>query len=172
MNLVILLTSPISHTSIFMVLCFWTWWKAKTPDDRRRADWFMIAASVSLFTNWVSLAAARSMGSYSPVKLDAYAFWADRFLGNPSFFIGRLVHGSPALLQLSMTGYDLLPAAVFAAFALTIWFRPRDSSRVGVALLLSIASLPICYCLLPACGPGYAFKSFPQLPSGPVPLAG
>jgi len=170
-DLVTILASAWTHAVILTALCFWTYWRAKAPQERRQADWFMGAALFNIPLNLSCHAAAGALSPYRPLKLDAWAFTIDSHLGNASFVIGRLVHGTPWLLQASMASYDLLAVASVLAFGVTVWFRPQDARAAAITLIAYIAFLPICYYLVPMCGPGYAFASFPQLPRASVALA-
>ncbi len=164
------LSRPLVLTLPLVVLCLWTWWRAKTREDFRRADWLTGAAAFLLPSNLLMHAAAGSMSAWTPAKLDAWAFAADAYLGNPAFAVGRLLHSSPVLFATCLTAYDLLLTALFAAFALTVWFRPEEATHVAKTLMLVVFPLPLFYWLVPICGPSHAFPSFPQLP-GPVKLA-
>ncbi len=170
---VTILASVWTQAAALLVLCFWAWWRANTPSDRSRADWFTAAAAFSLPANLLFHAAAGSMSALRPLKLDAYAYALDGLLGQPAFAVGRLLHALPALSLISATAYDLLPMATLAAFGVTVWLRPNETKAVAISIMASMFLLPLFYLALPVCGPVYAFPSFPNLP-GPlltVPMA-
>jgi hypothetical protein len=107
---------------------------------------------------------------FRPNKLDAYILRIDGLLGfQPSFLLGRFFSAHPWLMTFEAVVYMFMPHAILAVLAIYLWWASgAETWRMGrVALLNLLGAVPF-YCLLPACGPGYAFPGFPiDLPSHP-----
>jgi hypothetical protein len=96
------------------------------------------------------------------MKLDYYVFWLDGLLGfQPSFATGMLLHRLPWLQAAAFTAYDFFSAAPVAVFAVYLFRRRYESSRVVATFLLNLfGAIPI-YLLIPVCGPKATFPDFP-----------
>jgi len=170
-SLINLLIHPLPQILLLVSFCFYSHSRARTPADRTRADWVLLASIFAFFTNILFCSAADFLSTLRPYRLDLYAFALDRCVGSPAFAVGRFVHSSPALFAVVCAAYALLPIALLVSFWATATFRPAETRSAALTLSLSAFLLPLCYLLIPISGPAYAFPSFPALPVGPVLLA-
>jgi len=97
----------------------------------------------------------------SPVTFDAHLLAADGNLGfQPSFVLGRMIHGRPLLWDLTSTVYYALPFAVALLCAAEL---RRNVSEVRRLLYLFGCMSAVgfsLYAICPATGPLYAFRDW------------
>lgn len=141
------------------------------PDDRKRTEALILtcvaAMPALLFAEDVLVWMVESIAKFRLVRYDLYAFQFDRYLGNPSFVLGRWVASSHALTFFVAEIYQLPLLVMLAIYTIYVYRRPGDKGMVVRTFFISLfAQVPI-YLLCPVCGPKYAFASFPQEP-GPL----
>jgi hypothetical protein len=94
------------------------------------------------------------IGILRPRTLDAYLYAADSFLGLSSFGFAQAAHRTPWLGSCLGLVYGALPVAVATALI----SNPLPARR---AFLTASLGALVCFCLVPATGPLYAFPGFP-----------
>jgi hypothetical protein len=146
-------------------------WFAVEADRKRTEKLFMAGLFASIAT-FISLRVAAFLSNFCRLKYDLYAYWVSaRFLGEPSFYIGRMA-GRHLWLQVAIDcGYGLPAAMMLGTFAVYLWLRPdAEAMRVIELFILNpLLALPI-YLMFPVCGPAYAFPGFPyHVPSNITP---
>ena len=141
------------------------------PGDRKRTEvlilTYMAAMPALLFAEDVLVWMVGSIAKYRLVRYDLYAFQFDRYLGNPSFVLGRWVASSHALTLLVAEIYQMPLLVMVAIYTIYVYRKPGEKGMVVKTFFISLfAQVPI-YLLYPVCGPKYAFANFPQQP-GPL----
>jgi hypothetical protein len=127
---------------------------------------FLIVVTLILPCHWLAMEGSWSATWLRPYKLDLYLYRADGLLGfQPSFALGQLILPHRILAVPVELAYRLLAPAMALVFAGYLWRRCESEamSMIPVFLLNLALSVP-CYLLVPVCGPGYAFASYPALP--------
>lgn len=160
--LLFLTTYPVA-LGIAAALMFVAIRMARVPNDRKRCDWFLAATVLALPANMISENTALLLSRLRPFKIDQYIFQLDGLLGfQPSFAIGRFVAHRPWLEVTSSIAYSVLPCVVLLLFGLYLWKRSEQEAwfLLKVFVLNLFLAVPI-YLLVPACGPAFAFPSFP-----------
>lgn len=165
--LVILEVYPeIPITALLVVFLFRHW--HKSPQDRLRTEWLLVATALSIPVNAAVQLFVRWFSTFRPLKEDLYCYQIDRLFGEPSFRIAQVVWAHPWLKVMTGIVYELLPVAILGAFAAYLWLRPMpESAAVARAFILNLSALPLFYFLFPVSGPAFAFPHFPAWP-GPV----
>jgi hypothetical protein len=144
----------------------------RVPEDRKRCEWCFVATMLAipaavlceLFTIWLS--------HFVPYKLDQYVFQVDAFFGAPSFMIGRIVLAHLWMKIAISVSYGCLNVAMLAILMAYLWLRTEEETLrlVRTFILNLFVAIPI-YMLIPVCGPGFAFVSFPVMPHHLAPHA-
>jgi hypothetical protein len=139
-------------------------------ERRETVAWLLLVTLAAIPAGAVSQALLGVMSQHRTARYDLYVFEIDRYFGNPSFALGKIVTAHHGLWVLLATAYGLLIQAMLLTFAINVWLRGhREGTRVLVAFLLNLfAALPL-YWLFPVSGPFYAFASFPNLPARVAP---
>lgn len=97
----------------------------------------------------------------SPVTFDAHLLAADGNLGfQPSFLLGRIIHGRPLLWDLTSTVYYALPFAVALLCAAELRRNVSEVSRLLYLFGCMSAVGFSLYAVCPATGPLYAFRDW------------
>jgi hypothetical protein len=132
----------------------------------RRLRLFVLVVTLTLPCHWLAMAGAWSATWLRPYKLDLYFYRADGLFGfQPSFALGQLILPHPMLKVPAEVAYRLLAPATALVFAGYLWVRgAREALSMIPVFLLNLAFSVPCYLLVPVCGPGYAFASYPALP--------
>lgn len=131
------------------------------PHDHR---WkYLMAALVLWPILFMALIAGLvSITSSSAIRYDQWFALADRYLGSPSWVLGRVVWNHPWLHGAATWYYGM---SLMAPLAVIVLLFLKAGAREGVRGFLVILINPIgaglTYQLLPASGPAYAFKTFP-----------
>jgi hypothetical protein len=102
----------------------------------------------------------------SPVTFDRHLLAADGVLGfQPSFLLGRMIHGRALLWDLTSTLYYALPFAVAVLCAVELRKHTGEVRRL-LYLFGFMSAVGFClYAICPATGPLYAFRAwFPLTP--------
>jgi PAP2 superfamily protein len=135
---------------------------ALIPGDRRRSEWMLVISSLGIslasFSAWV----VESLIQLRRMKCDEFIYRIDSVFGQPSFFLGKIVFSSQALIELVSVSYGLLSAMMVLTIGVYLWYR-TDEETVTVALsfLLNLfLAIPV-YLLCPVGGPAFAFSGFP-----------
>jgi hypothetical protein len=141
--------------------------------DRQRTEWMLVVTLFSIPCSALGVKIVQAMSLLRPLKYDLYAYQIDRVFGEPGFWIGRMVVPHPGVMALLRIAYGFLFVALLGTFAANLWLRPlAEAQRVLETFLLNMLLATGIYLFIPVCGPGYAFPSFPQLPSADLhPLA-
>ena len=150
----------------------------RNPQDGRRNDFLMLGLALALPANALAEMIAQSVSILRPYKYDLYIYRLDGIFGfQPSFVIGRLVAEHASLTILVSVSYSILPMVMAGVLAAHLWGRPRTQElghMVRAFVLNLMAALPI-YCLIPVCGPQFAFPDFPwsspPVAAHPIPLS-
>lgn len=102
---------------------------------------------------------------FSPYTFDLELLGCDGATGfQPSFFLGRLIHGRPAVWDITATIYYALPLAVALLCAARVGQRRGEVGRLlWLFGLMSVVGFCL-YAVCPATGPIYAFREW--FPSG------
>jgi hypothetical protein len=134
-------------------------------DDAKRLLLVLLMPLV-LISETAAAEALKIASSKLPEKYDLFLYRADLtiFGFNPSFAIGHALQGS-MLLAVSAWCYTNLMAVGLAIYF--VHFIRSDGEPIRAFLLLVIGPLfgYALYYIVPACGPVYAFSSFPVYPA-------
>jgi hypothetical protein len=114
-----------------------------------------VACVIGLFGAGFALAI---VGGMTP-KYDLWLFKADWALGSPAYWISRMIVRTPLYVVLVLV-YDTMPAVLLLVYAAHLLWRGIPG-HVLAAFALNFGAGFCLYLLLPACGPIYAFPSFP-----------
>lgn len=155
-----------------ILLALYRYLRVTLPEERKNAEWMFIAwiamiplmIAANLFLGWAT--------SFRSVKLDAYAFYLDGWMGfQPSVLLARWVWVHKWALWLLMSIYNSLAIMMSATIMTYLWLRPRDAARATALIAVTFVAATPIYLLLPICGPQFAFPGFPEN-VGPVVLKG
>ncbi len=136
------------------------------PAARKATEWLMVLVIFFVPVNLVIWTPLRWLSGLNLPDMDLYLCRFDALLGYPGFHIGQLAQAHLWLRGLIDWSYSLATAAVFVPCALYILLRPgREALRVIAAFALNSCLACLCYTILPACGPRYAFASWPAIPA-------
>jgi hypothetical protein len=135
---------------------------AKFPTQRKRWDYLTLGALFTFPAGWGSVALLHWLAQITPLKYDQYIFYLDSFFGEPSFAVGQYLTHHLWLKDISWCAYSALLDAYLIVFVVYVWLRSEhETIQVVRTLLLNLfLAMPI-YCLIPVCGPRYAFPTFP-----------
>ncbi len=163
-----LIVSP-GYAVVFVltILLIYRWFRS--PDERKRMEWLLVATLVVEPAGTLCEAAANGISALKPMKDDLYIYRIDQALGIHSFWLGEITARHWQLHVLVSVGYGLLPVAMLGAFAANLmWESEAEALAVARSLALNLLlALPI-YLLTPVCGPQYAFPAFPAWPGAIV----
>jgi PAP2 superfamily len=152
---------------VCVVLIAWRWFAI--PGDARRSEYVLLIAIFALVADPVAQAVADSLTWVQPMKMDLYAYAADRTLGQPSFVLGRMVAPHVWLQVLLEIAYGLAPIGVILALSGSILRRSAEVGTMIWAFVLNLLAAPVFYLLAPVSGPRFAFSNFPLDPGAIVP---
>jgi hypothetical protein len=150
--------------STLLVVLFGAVRMSVVPNDRKRNDWFLAAATLAWPASAICQLAAERASAVRPLKYDLYIYQLDGVLGfQPSFALGQIAARHLWLMILLHVSYGILPMVILAAFAAYLWRRSECEAveMVRVFGLNLVAALPI-YLIIPVCGPQFAFPGFPN----------
>lgn len=151
---------PISF--ILVLTCLLRWFLS--PRDQRRTELILLASLFCLPATMLAEYTVIRLSALRPWKYDEFVYRFDLWLGEPSFYLGRLAKQHRIFDDTISVSYGLLPIAMIAVLAIFLYLR---ESEVGIAVkafaLNLLAALPI-YLLFPVCGPQFAFPTFPDAP--------
>jgi hypothetical protein len=162
--LAFLIVSPaVALTFPLILFCAGRW--ILVPADRKRCEWLLVASTLSVPAAAACDALTRWMSHLTPYKLDLYLFRVDGLFGQPSFLMGQFVARHFWLEVIANVAYGALPVAMLAVFAAYLWLRPeQETLAVLRTFVLNLFLAVPVYVLFPACGPAFAYASFPHLP--------
>jgi len=149
-------------TLVSFIGCLVRWQIA--PADRQRTEWMIVLVLLSTIVTWIAQIGLTLMSPLLTWKLDLYFYAGDALFHHPSFVIGRFVYRHYWLEVLLQIAYTCLPTITAATIALHFYKYRSELRRVLTAFALNLCVAPIVYCLVPVCGPVYAFPSFPNDP--------
>jgi hypothetical protein len=137
-----------------------------TAKDEKRTEWFIAATALAVPANMVAQAVTMWLSGVRPLKYDLFIYRIDGVLGfQPSFMVGQLVSRHFWLYIAAAVGYGALPLAMLAVLAAYIWRRPQtELVRLVKTFALNLCAAVPIYALIPVCGPGFAFREFPNTP--------
>lgn len=140
-------------------------WFCTPQAKRERVEWLLAFVALCQPAEMVAELFARYLDRIEPLKYDLYVYRIDSLIGHPSFHIGHYVFAHLwAMILLSVT-YGMLPTAMFAGFAFSLWFGSReDAVAILQSYLIAFFAIVPLYLVFPVCGPLYAFPHFPALP--------
>ena len=101
--------------------------------------------------------ALRSLAAQQIPMLDQYLYQMDAALGQPAYLMGQLFDRVPAVAWTCAFVYISVPLA----FAVTYLTADRKKREFCAALLLACGLGYLCFLLVPAAGPAFAFPGFP-----------
>ena len=123
----------------------------------------LLLVSVACVAGVGCVGIALSVAARHTAKFDLWLYTADTALGSPSFAAARLIrptHWYPVLVAV----YEAMPMVMLATYAMHL-LAGGTPQRVLAAFALNFAAGYGVYLMFPACGPEYAFRAFPVLPS-------
>jgi hypothetical protein len=135
-------------------------WFAVPADQLRNERMLLLALGCFLFAV-AGMVGVRAISYITPAKFDLYVYKIDGFFGEPSFVLGRLIAGRPAVFGSMAVIYGLLPAVVMAILLLYAWWIPEGLGYAVRSFLLNVLLALAIYVAFPVCGP---FPSFPGSP--------
>lgn len=132
----------------------WFRWEGKARTDTLKAVGLglMLIVGTRMADTWLQITVASR-----PMVLDQYVQTADHSLGNPSWFVGRMLEASgPIVQRIIETVYIELPVG---AMAVAIWqLRKGWPQHHIVRSFLLVAMIgPIFYVIFPVVGPIFAY---------------
>src|SRR5579875_2308727 len=107
-----------------LVLVLWLavrWFR--NEDDRKRTEWMLVVSVLAIPLCALSEATANWLSRIRPNTFDQYVYCFDRFLGQPSFVLGRLAARHVGLMILVSVSYGLLTMALVGTFGVYYWLR-------------------------------------------------
>ena len=107
---------------------------------------------------------ALTIAARHTAKYDLWLYSADTALGAPSFMLARLLRVG-AFYHMLVVVYEAMPMTLLLVYAAHL-LRNGTPERVLAAFVLNFGVGYSIYLLLPACGPAYAFPSFPAGTAG------
>jgi hypothetical protein len=150
---------------VLVALIYACWRYYRYPKDHWRNDWFACAAVLCWPINQVGYNIVDWASRVRPWKYDLYIYAIDRYFGQPSFALGRIVARHWYLHDTVALVYGILPLVLVSLIAAHLWGRSRAESAEVIKAF--VANLVLClpiYLLIPVCGPEFAFPDFPNSP--------
>jgi PAP2 superfamily protein len=143
------------------------WFLAIGAQAIRKRDarlWQILAVSVVCVLGVGCVGVALKTAARYTTKYDLWLYTADTALGSPAFGMARLLRPT-ALFPLLVAVYEAMPMAMLMVYAAHL-LRGGTPERVLGAFALNFGAGYCLYLLFPACGPEYAFASFPAARPG------
>jgi hypothetical protein len=153
---------------LLIVAVVWRWWFA-VPAEARRYEYILLIAIFALIASPAAQAVADWMSRLRPMKMDLYAYAADRYLGEPAFVLGRLVAPHVWAKVLLNVAYGLSSIGVIVTLSAHILRRSAGVGSMVWAFVINLLAAPVFYLLVPVCGPVFAFPMFPLEPGHVIP---
>lgn len=140
-------------------------WFCTPQAKRERVEWLLAFAALCQPAEMVAEWFTTRLDSVVPLKYDLYIYRIDGIFGHPSFHLGQYVYAHLWAMIVSSITYGLLPTAMFAGFAVSLFWGSRsDAVAILQAYLIMFFAIIPLYLVLPVCGPLYAFPHFPAMP--------
>lgn len=134
------------------------------PRDKRPLALFFTAFLTGiemLAIDWV----LGRLCSITRIRYDLYVYCVDRWLGAPSFPLGRFAQAHPTWWSPVLYSYDLLPCAFLILAVAYFFLLPmQEAVRMAMTFFAACFLAPLAYLILPVAGPKYAFAEFPATP--------
>ena len=139
------------------------------PEDRKRTELFLVWNLLLIPIEGLIDGVLFVLSYLCPWKYDLYIYRLDQPFGQPSFWIGRHVGAHQWSVDLVNLSYNVLFPFVICTLGVYLWRRTYEETMWVVKLFVvnMVAALGF-YCIVPVCGPKYAFASFPFLPLASV----
>jgi membrane-associated phospholipid phosphatase len=135
-----------------LMLAASVFWMLRDERDRER-PLLVLAMVLNLFYGITLQMVMGRADSLMPWKFDHYLYYLDAALGFPDFWTIR-IFGPAAQICLAVTYHSLVPMMIFS-YANSR--RRKGGPTLFQAYAAELVVGPICYALLPASGPVYAF---------------
>jgi hypothetical protein len=142
------LASPEMFSLMFLAGA-WAWMAMDGKDKTRQ--FFFLAMGLNVVYGFVLAEVMQGANSLLPWKFDHYFYRLDVALGVPYFSVVRLA-GMPLVLRII---YNIMVPMMIFWYVLSR--RQRKDSPLLLAYGAELMAVPLCYALLPAAGPAYAF---------------
>jgi PAP2 superfamily len=102
-------------------------------------------------------------------RYDLYIAAFDRYLGLPSFALGKLVWAHEWSFDSMVLVYNTLILGIWAIYAQYLWkVGVAESTRLLKAFVTNTSLAVPIYALIPVAGPSFAFKGFPFVDPGVI----